>query len=85
MNDVITPTLGRIRKHRGLAGQVAYTVPVTYPDEPSSTVTFLGSSYGGPVLMMTKANPEGTWVVDPERFGKFSSIWVQRFFGAEQR
>jgi hypothetical protein len=78
MSDV--PTLGKIHTGRGPAGQITYAVAVTYPDEPVSIVQFVGSTYGGPVVMV---HPSGvqTFVTDPGRFGKFGSEWVRRFFG----
>ena len=80
----MNPTIGKIRRHNGVAGQIAYSVSVTYPGEDSSVVTFVGSSvYGGPVVMQTESNPRGVFVVDVERFGKFGPDWVRRFFSAE--
>lgn len=76
------PTLGPITKANGVAGQVGYSVAVTYPDEPTSTVTFVG--YPGdspaPVVMITPANPKGVIVTEPSRFGPFGKEWVARFF-----
>lgn len=68
-----------IRRHRGIAGQFSITADVSYPDEPTRRVEFVGSGYGGPVLMRT---PEGVevFVTDPGRFGKFGTDWVRRFF-----
>jgi hypothetical protein len=77
------PTLGKIRRHNGVAGQIAYSVPVTYPDEDTSVVTFVGSAYGGPVIMQTVACPQGVFVRDVERFGSFGPDWVRRFFDGE--
>lgn len=73
------PLLGTVRRQGGIAGQVSYTVHVKYPDEPSAPVTFVGSIYGGPVVMVT---PEGRQhpVSDPSRFGKFGPDWVRQFF-----
>lgn len=72
-------TLGKITKQNGPAGQVSYTVPVTYPGEPAETVTFVGSTYGGPVVMVTPAGHQ-TFVTDPGRHGEFGPEWVRRFF-----
>lgn len=74
------PTVGTIKRANGVAGQVAYSVMVTYPGEDPMPITFVGSTYGGPVLMMTRGNPEGTFVSEPSRFGKFNPEWVRRFF-----
>lgn len=78
MSDI--PTLGAVRKVSGIAGQVQYDVTVTYPDEPTETVSFVGSVYGGPVVMVTPAGTQ-TFVTEPARFGKFGPEWVRRFFG----
>ena len=75
------PTLGRIVRHAGIAGQLAYSVSVTYPGEGASVVTFTGSTYGGPVVMVTPGMPRGMFVTDPDRFGAFGPAWVRRFFG----
>jgi len=74
------PVLGKIKRSNGVAGQVSYTVEVTYPDEDTSPVTFVGSVYGGPVVMLTESMPEGVFVNDVERFGVFGPDWVRRFF-----
>jgi hypothetical protein len=77
------PTLGRIVRHAGIAGQLAYSVSVAYPNERASVVTFTGSVYGtpGPVVMVTPGNPRGMFVTSPERFGEtFGPAWVRSFF-----
>ena len=70
-----------VKKTAGLAGQVRYTAVVRYPGEDNSTVSFVGSSYGGPVVMITEGWPDGIFVTDPGRFGTFGPEWVKRFFG----
>lgn len=80
MSDDVKPTLGTIRKEAGIAGQVAYSVTVTYPGEDQRTVRFVGSVYGPPIVMVTPSNPGGTFVQDPGRFGEFGPEWVRRFF-----
>jgi hypothetical protein len=72
------PTLGLITRRDGVAGQVMFFVTVSYPDEPTSLVTFSGSIYGGPVVMITESGQ--TFVTNPERFGEFGREWVRRFF-----
>lgn len=74
------PLLENITRQNGIAGQLAYGVTVTYPDESPERIVFVGSVYGGPVLMQTPANSAGIFVVDPQRFGKFGPEWVRRFF-----
>lgn len=73
------PILGKIRKS-AIANQVAYTVTVAYPDEEPSVVTFVGTSDGAPIVMVTPGNPGGMFVSRPERFGEFGPEWVRRFF-----
>ena len=73
----------KVTRHNGVAGQLAYTAKVRYPGEDPGDVTFVGSVYGGAVVMVTEAFPRGVFVKDPSRFGKFSPKWVRRFFGAE--
>ncbi len=73
--------LGEIRRENGLAGQVSYTVMVTYPGEKASAVQFVGSCYGGPVTMVTERGGQ-TFVDDPARFGEFGPEWVRRFFAS---
>lgn len=73
-----------IARTNGVAGQIRYAAVVEYPGEESSKVSFVGSAYGGPVLMITGGCPDGVFVTDPSRFGKFSPKWVRRFFGSEE-
>jgi hypothetical protein len=74
-----TPTIHSVKRHTGIAGQYAVTADVSYPDEPRETVEFVGSVYGGPVVMRTPSGLE-TFVTDPGRFGEFGTEWVRRFF-----
>jgi hypothetical protein len=73
------PTLGKIRKQNGVAGQVSCSVPVTYPGEDTKTVTFVGSAYGGPVVMVTPGGRQ-TFVRNADRHGTFGEAWVRSFF-----
>jgi hypothetical protein len=101
MPDHITtadaPTIERVRKSAGIAGQYAVTARVRYPGEPARDVTFIGSVYGGPVIMRTEVSrnvstlEEAQWwetktvetfVTDPARFGEFGEAWVRAFFAA---
>ncbi len=84
MEDLMDlPVLGKIKRSNGVMGEVSYTVEVTYPDEETSLVTFVGSVYGGPVVMITPGLPGGVFVKDVERFGVFGPDWVRRFFNNE--
>lgn len=74
----VTPTVTKVYVRKGVAGQFAVQATVTYPGEDPRVVEFVGSAYGGPVLMVTDFGH--TWVDDPGRFGKFGKGWVARFF-----
>lgn len=76
----MAPRLSDVRRRNGIAGQISYSVDVTYPGEETETLTFVGSTYGGPVLMVSPTGAQ-TFVVDAGRFGKFGPAWVRRFFG----
>lgn len=84
MSDtVVVPELGPVECDRGVAGQVAYSVVVTYPGESPILATFVGSTYGapGPVVAVMPSGRQ-TFVTSPERFGPtFGPEWVRRFFG----
>lgn len=72
------PELHNVKRHAGIAGQYAVSADVEYPDEPIRSVEFVGSVYGGPVVIRWPGY-EG-FVEQPERFGKFGVEWVRRFF-----
>ena len=77
------PTVTNIRRHNSVAGEYAYTATVQYPDEDPSTVTFQGSVYGPPIVMVTPGNPRGVFVSDRvlDRIGrKLDPAWVRAFF-----
>lgn len=71
-----------VRKTLGVAGQVSYTANVKYPGEPARSVTFVGSVYSGPVVMIPSSGVQ-TFVTNPGRFGgKFDAKWVRAFFAS---
>jgi len=74
----VTPTVTKLFQRKGVAGQFSVQATVTYPGEAPSIVEFVGSVYGGPVLMVTDLGE--TWVTEPGRFGKFGKAWVRKFF-----
>lgn len=76
----MTTTINHLRQTRGIAGQFSVICDVFTEGEPSRQVEFIGSSYGGPVIMRTGSIE--TFVTDPDRFGAFGKQWVQRFFAA---
>jgi hypothetical protein len=79
-----SPVLGEIHKERGVAGQVAYRVAVTYPGESARVSRFVGNVLGGPVWAELDGpiGGVGVWVRDPGRFGEFGPEWVRRFYAA---
>jgi len=83
----MSPTLGPIRRESGIAGQIAYSVPVSYPGESTRIVSFVGSTYGtpGPVVMVTGPGHADQIVVDsPARHGStLSPAWVRSFYGVQ--
>lgn len=74
------PDLSEVRRRNGIAGQISYSVDVTYQGETVETLMFVGSVYGGPVVMVSP-NGAQTFVVEPSRFGEFGPAWIRRFFG----
>ena len=73
------PTVTNVKRHAGIAGQFKVTATVQYPGEEAATATFVGSVFGGPVVMVLPSGIE-TFVRDPERHGPFGTEWVRRFF-----
>lgn len=74
------PRVMNIKRHAGIAGQFAVSASVAYPGEDAETVTFVGSTFGGPVVMVLPSGAE-IFVTDPGRHGEFGTAWVERFFG----
>lgn len=68
-----------IKRRNGIAGQFQLDAVVSYGDEPAETVSFVGSVYGGPVVMLLPSGMQ-TFVTDPSRHGEFGPRWVRRFF-----
>lgn len=64
----------RITKRQGIAGQVQYDVAMN----EERTLSFVGSVYGGPVVMIGESGAQ-VFVTDPGRFGEFGREWVERF------
>lgn len=79
MSEEIKPDVSNVKRHAGIAGQFSVTATVAYPDESPRTAEFVGSEYGGPVVMVFPSGAQ-KFVTDPERFGKFGTGWVRAFF-----
>lgn len=80
------PVLGPIHRKTGVAGQVAYSVDVTYTYgtvTETNRATFYGSLYGTPGPVHASFGSRQQVRVDsPERFGdKFSAAWVRAYYG----
>lgn len=73
------PVLHKLTRRNGIAGQIEVIAAVEYPAEEIRIVTFVGSVYGGPVVMVTENNTQ-VFVKDPSRFGEFGLEWAERFF-----
>lgn len=73
------PTVTNVRRHAGIAGQFSVTATVQYEGEPAERVEFIGSVYGGPVVMVLPSGIQ-TFVSEPQRFGEFGADWVGRFY-----
>lgn len=78
VTDRVAPSVTKIFSRKGVAGQFSVQATVTYPGEPPRIVDFVGSVYGGPVLMVT--DTDEVWVTEPGRFGTFGKAWVKAFF-----
>jgi hypothetical protein len=74
------PHIYFVRKQAGIAGQFQVNARVGYPDEAPRDVSFVGSVYGGPVVMISDGRE--IFVANPGRFGEFGEGWVRRFFAA---
>jgi len=77
------PDVDNVKLASGVAGQISVSASVTYPDEESTVITFVGSVYGPPVVMVMPSGAE-VFVTDPDRCGDFAAdrkAWLRRFFG----
>lgn len=80
------PTIIAIKRINGIAGQYQINATVQYEGEDPETVTFVGCTYGGPIVMIM---PSGTQVFVSrdvtDRIGKsLTAPWVRRFFGPRE-
>ena len=76
-----TPRISNIRRHNGVAGQFSYTVDTRYPGEEVTKTEFVGSTYGGGVVLVM--NGKQVSVRPSGRFTDFSTLnpqWVRDFF-----
>ena len=77
------PQVVSIVKRIGMAGQYSYRATVRYPPERAdSTMEFVGSRYGGPVVaIMGDGSQHFVDQAVVERCGgQLTADWVRRFF-----
>ena len=82
MSNASAPLVEKVKRHPGIAGQFSVSALVTYPGESAQAVSFAGSSFGGPVVMVTDMWGQQV-VADPDRFGSFSAdpvSWIHAFY-----
>ena len=76
------PKVTNVKRHAGVAGQYEVSATVEYEGEEPQRVTFSGSAYGGPIVMVT---PSSQVFVSQDVIarlgGGLSESWVRRFFG----
>lgn len=79
-------TIHSVKRAAGIAGQFSVTADVTHHHDAGddrSSVTFVGSVYGGPVVMVLESGTQ-TFVSEPGRFGEtFGEAWVRAFLTGE--
>ena len=77
----------------GLAGQISVTHYIAGggDDSRGQWAQFVGSLYGGPVVLVVPSTVSGTlqtFVTDPERFGDFATnplAWAKSFLFSDTR
>lgn len=79
------PTVTNVKRRNGVAGQFQISASVRYPGEAASTVTFVGDTYGGPIVMVT---PDGHQIIVSSRVtdrigSKLTPEWVRAFFAPQ--
>lgn len=73
------PVIHGIKRRNGVAGQFSLVATVEYPGEGRSVVEFVGSVYGGPVIMVTPSGHQIP-VRRPGLGEKLTPAWVRVFF-----
>lgn len=75
------PAVLAVKRESGIAGQYGYVATVQYAGEEPETVRFVGSTYGGPIVMVS---PGGSQVFVSasvtDRLGStLDESWVRAF------
>ena len=81
-NATDRPEITNITRQSGIAGQFSLTASVRYPGEDFEDVTFVGNTYGGPIVMVLPSGAQ-TFVSREvtDRIGtELTKEWVRRFF-----
>jgi hypothetical protein len=79
------PTVTNVKRHAGIAGAYSISAAVQYDGEPGDRVEFVGSVYGGPIVMVTPAGETAVSSAVTDRIGsELSPEWVARFFGGAE-
>ena len=80
-----SPKVTSIKRTNGIAGQYQYSATVQYPGEDAATVVwFVGSVYGGPIVMVTPSIATSVSRSVTDRIGStLDESWVRRFFGEQ--
>lgn len=79
------PTIAKVKKTKGVAGQYAVTALVTYPGEKPDLIQFVGNTAGGPIVMVLPSGLQ-TFVSESvkARCGyTLSETWVEKFFAED--
>ena len=75
------PTVKRLKRHNGVAGQFAYVAEVEWADGAIDRVEFVGNAYGDGIVMVLPSGVQ-TRVSEPSRFGSvLDDGWVRTFVG----
>jgi hypothetical protein len=78
------PVVHKVTRSAGIAGQYSMTASIEYPGEPFNVVTFVGSVFGGPIVMVTAAGETFVSQAVTDRLGsKLTEAWVRAFFGSD--
>lgn len=81
------PRVLEVKRAAGIAGSFSYRVRVQYPGEAPEVSEFVGSVYGGPIVLVLPSGAQ-TFVSSrvTDRIGReLTPEWVARFFAPAAR